>query len=162
MDAVITIREIIPADNVEIASIIRSCLAEFGANKPGTVYFDPTTDHLFELFREPGSIYFIAAEENRLLGGGGIFPSQGLPAGTCELVKLYLLPDSRGMGLGAALMKRCISAAREMGYKSIYLESMPELNKAVGLYEQFGFNHLDAPLGNTGHFGCDIWMMKSL
>jgi putative acetyltransferase len=59
-------------------------------------------------------------------------------------------------------MKRCISAAREMGYKSIYLESMPELNKAVGLYEQFGFTHLDAPLGNTGHFGCDIWMMKSL
>ena len=162
MDAVITIREIIPTDNVEIASIIRSCLAEFGANKPGTVYFDPTTDHLFELFREPGSIYFIAAEENRLLGGGGIFPSQGLPAGTCELVKLYLLPDSRGMGLGAALMKRCISAAREMGYKSIYLESMPELNKAVGLYEQFGFTNLDAPLGNTGHFGCDIWMMKSL
>ncbi len=162
MDAVITIREIIPKDNVEIASIIRSCLAEFGANKPGTVYFDPTTDHLFELFREPGSIYFIAAEENRLLGGGGIFQSKGLPAGTCELVKLYLLPDSRGMGLGAALMKRCISAAREMGYKSIYLESMPELNKAVGLYEQFGFTHLDAPLGNTGHFGCDIWMMKSL
>ena len=162
MDAVITIREIIPSDNFEIASIIRSCLAEFGANKPGTVYFDPTTDHLFELFREPGSIYFIAAEENRLLGGGGIFPSQGLPAGTCELVKLYLLPDSRGMGLGAALMKRCISAAREMGYKSIYLESMPELNKAVGLYEQFGFSQLNAPLGNTGHFGCDIWMMKSL
>ncbi len=162
MDVVIAIREIIPTDNFEIAAIIRSCLAEFGANKPGTVYFDPTTDHLFELFREPGSIYFIAAEENRLLGGGGIFPSQGLPAGTCELVKLYLLPDSRGMGLGAALMKRCISAAREMGYKSIYLESMPELNKAVGLYEQFGFTHLDAPLGNTGHFGCDIWMMKSL
>ena len=162
MDAVITIREIIPTDNLEIASIIRSCLAEFGANKPGTVYFDPTTDHLFELFRGPGSIYFIAAEENRLLGGGGIFPSQGLPAGTCELVKLYLLPDSRGMGLGAALMKRCISAARELGYKSIYLESMPELNKAVGLYEQFGFTQLSAPLGNTGHFGCDIWMMKSL
>jgi putative acetyltransferase len=162
MDAVITIREVIPTDNFEIAFIIRSCLAEFGANKPGTVYFDPTTDHLFELFRKPSSIYFIAAEENRLLGGGGIFPSQGLPAGTCELVKLYLLPNSRGMGLGAALMKRCISAAREMGYKSIYLESMPELNKAVGLYEQFGFTHLDAPLGNTGHFGCDIWMMKSL
>lgn len=162
MESVITIREIIPTDNREIAAIIRTCLAEFGANKPGTVYFDPTTDHLFELFRESGSIYFIAAEENRLLGGGGIFPSQGLPAGTCELVKLYLLPDSRGMGLGAALMKRCISAARELGYQSIYLESMPELNKAVGLYEQFGFTHLDAPLGNTGHFGCDIWMMKSL
>jgi putative acetyltransferase len=162
MDSIITIREILPSDNQEIATIIRSCLAEFGANKPGTVYFDPTTDRLFELFREPGSIYFIAAEENRLLGGGGIFPSKGLPEGTCELVKLYLLPDVRGIGLGAALMKRCISAARTLGYKSIYIESMPELNKAVNMYEKFGFNQLDGPLGNTGHFGCDIWMLKSL
>jgi putative acetyltransferase len=162
MDSIITIREILPTDNQEIATIIRSCLAEFGANKPGTVYFDPTTDQLFELFREPGSIYFIAAEENRLLGGGGIFPSKGLPEGTCELVKLYLLPDVRGIGLGAALMKRCISAARTLGYKSIYIESMPELNKAVNMYEKFGFNQLDGPLGNTGHFGCDIWMLKSL
>ncbi len=162
MDSIITIREILPTDNQEIATIIRSCLAEFGANKPGTVYFDPTTDQLFELFREPGSVYFIAAEENRLLGGGGIFPSKGLPEGTCELVKLYLLPDVRGIGLGAALMKRCISAARTLGYKSIYMESMPELNKAVNMYEKFGFNQLDGPLGNTGHFGCDIWMLKSL
>lgn len=162
MDSIITIREIVPTDNQEIATIIRSCLAEFGANKPGTVYFDPTTDQLFELFREPGSIYFIAAEENRLLGGGGIFPSKGLPKGTCELVKLYLLPDVRGIGLGAALMKRCISAARTLGYKSIYIESMPELNKAVNMYEKFGFNQLDGPLGNTGHYGCDIWMLKSL
>jgi putative acetyltransferase len=162
MDSIITIREIVSTDNQEIAAIIRSCLAEFGANKPGTVYFDPTTDQLFELFREPGSIYFIAAEENRLLGGGGIFPSKGLPEGTCELVKLYLLPDVRGIGLGAALMKRCISAARTLGYKSIYIESMPELNKAVSMYEKFGFVQLDGPLGNTGHFGCDIWMLKSL
>jgi putative acetyltransferase len=59
-------------------------------------------------------------------------------------------------------MKRCISAARELGYKSIYLESMPELNKAVGLYEQLGFTQLTDPHCNTGLFGCDIWMMKSL
>ena len=34
-------------------SIIRRTLAEFGANKPGTVYFDPTTDDLFKLFSAP-------------------------------------------------------------------------------------------------------------
>ena len=162
METIITIREIKPEDNVEIALIIRSCLAEFGANKPGTVYFDPTTDALFELFRAPGSIYFVASENDKLIGGGGIFPSQGLPTGTCELVKLYLVPEARGIGLGAALMKRCISAARELNYNAIYIESMPELNKAVGLYESFGFTHLSGPLGNTGHFGCDIWMLKKL
>ena len=41
-------------------TIIKNTLKEFGANKPGTVYFDPTTDHLFELFSAPDSAYFIA------------------------------------------------------------------------------------------------------
>ena len=117
---------------------------------------------MFELFRAPGSIYFVASENDKLIGGGGIFPSHGLPTGTCELVKLYLVPEARGMGLGAAMMKRCIAAARDLNYNAIYIESMPELNKAVGLYESFGFTHLAGPLGNTGHFGCDIWMLKKL
>jgi putative acetyltransferase len=46
----IYIRPIRKADNVVIAAIIRKILIEFGANKPGTVYFDPTTDNLFQLF----------------------------------------------------------------------------------------------------------------
>ena len=45
MLAEIQIRNIEPTDNVAIAAVIRAALTEFGANKPGTVYFDPTTDH---------------------------------------------------------------------------------------------------------------------
>ena len=44
----LSIRPIQPADNPVIAKIIRDTLAEFGANHPGTVYYDPTTDALFE------------------------------------------------------------------------------------------------------------------
>jgi putative acetyltransferase len=84
----VTIRNIQPGDNAALAVIIRNSLAEFGANKPGTVFFDPTTDALYELFQTPGSVYFIAEEEGKLLGGGGIFPTEGLPAKTCELVKM--------------------------------------------------------------------------
>ncbi len=47
----IDITTIEPNDNPGLAEIIRSALAEFGANKPGTVYYDPTTDALFELFK---------------------------------------------------------------------------------------------------------------
>lgn len=46
----VTIRPIQPSDNTFIAKIIRDTLAEFGANHPGTVYYDPTTDALYELF----------------------------------------------------------------------------------------------------------------
>lgn len=157
------IRPIEAADNPEIARIIRAALTEFGAAKPGTVYFDPTTDHLFELFREPGSAYFVAVDEsNMLLGGAGIYPTPGLPAGCCELVKIYLSPEARGKRLGATLIAKSIETAIGLEYRQIYLETLPELNNAVKLYEQFGFEYLDGPLGASGHFGCNLWMLKNL
>lgn len=162
MSSSINIRPISIEDNSKIAIIIRSCLTEFGANKPGTVYYDKTTDHLFELFQENGAAYFIAEQEGNIVGGGGIFPSPGLPAGTCELVKMYLLPTARGTGIGAILMNKCMSKAKEMGFVSMYIETLPELKKAISVYEKFGFNYLDKPLGDTGHFGCSVWMLKSL
>jgi putative acetyltransferase len=158
----VNIRPISKADNPLIATIIRSCLTEFGANKPGTVYYDKTTDHLFELFQEKGAAYFIAELDGEIMGGGGIFPSQGLPNGTCELVKMYLLPAARGKGIGASLMNKCIDTAKEMGFDSIYIETLPELEKAITVYEKFGFSYLNKPLGDTGHFGCSVWMLKAI
>ncbi len=151
-----------PEDNEALAVIIRSVLAEFGANHPGTVYYDPTTDTLFELFRQPGSIYFVAEQDGKLLGGAGIFPSDGLSGGTCELVKMYLLPEARGLGLGRRMIQKAIDWARDAGYDQVYLESMPELRKALSVYEKFGFHYLKGPMGNTGHTGCSLWMLMKL
>jgi len=150
-------------DNPAIAKIIRQCLEEFGANKPGTVYYDATTDALYELFTEnPLSAYFIARINDKIIGGGGIFPSAALPEDTCELVKMYLLPEARGTGIGAALINLCMDTARSKGFKKMYIETMPELKRAISVYEKFGFEYLEGPLGNTGHFGCGVWMLKSL
>ena len=96
------------------------------------------------------------------MGGGGIFPSNGLPEDTCELVKMYLLPEARGIGLGRMLIQKCLDGARATGFKKIYLETMPELKQALKTYEKFGFQYLDGPMGNTGHFGCDRWMLMEL
>ena len=156
------IRPIEPRDNSAIAVVIRAALAEFGANKPGTVYFDESTDHLFELFRQPGSAYFIAEWQGQVVGGAGIYPTEGLPAGCCELVKMYLTPAARGTGLGRTLISLCLETARDLGFRQVYLETMPELRKAVTVYEKFGFRYLEGPLGNSGHFGCDVWMLKDL
>ena len=80
------IRNIQPGDNLFIATVDRNTLAEFGANKPGTVYYDSTTDALYELFQKQGAAYFIALLNNEIVGGAGIYPTEGLPADTCELV----------------------------------------------------------------------------
>ena len=127
------IRPIKKQDDAEVGHLIKTVLTEFKANKPGTAYYDDSTNHLSTLF-----------------------------VNTCELVKLYLHPTARGKGLGRDLMFKCFDKAKELGYENIYLESMPELNQAVSLYEKIGFNHLGCSLGNSGHFGCDIWMVKKL
>ena len=158
----VTIRPIQPTDNAALALIIRAALKEFGANKPGTVYYDPTTDALFQLFQKKGSAYFVALIDNVIVGGGGIYPSDGLPEGTCELVKMYLAPEARGIGLGRKLIQQSLQAAQKEGYQQVYIESMPELKKALSTYEKFGFKYLDGPLGNTGHFGCELWMLRTL
>ncbi len=162
MNSNIQIRPIEQKDNKDIAKVIRGALEEFGANKPGTVYFDPTTDALFELFNTSGSYYYIATIDNKVVGGAGIFPTENLPKGTCELVKLYLHKDARGTGLGKQLLNTAMQWAKENGYTQVYLESMPELSKAVTIYENVGFQRINQPLGNSGHGGCDIWMVKNL
>ena len=158
----ITIRPIQEQDNAAIAKIIRDSLEEFGAAKPGTVYYDATTDALYQLFQCGGAAYFIAEAKGVLLGGGGIYPTDGLPPGTCELVKMYLKRESRGMGLGKSLIQKSLDAAAANGYTQVYLETMPELKAALKVYEKFGFRYLHQPLGNSGHHGCSLWMLKQL
>ena len=122
----------------------------------------PSTDDLYQLFKKEGSIYYVAEKESLIYGGIGIYPSDGLDEGVCELVKFYLTPDSRGIGLGKKMMQEALKFAKEAGYKKVYIESMPELSNAVNLYEKFGFRFLNEAMGNTGHTGCSIWMLKDL
>jgi putative acetyltransferase len=159
----VTLRNIKKEDNEELARIIRSSLVEFGIPKIGTAYSDPETDRLFELFKEePASCYFVAEEDGTLIGGCGVYPTPGLPAGYAELVKLYLTNATRGRGIGKLMMDKCYEAAKAMGYTHLYLESLPQFAKAVSIYEKVGFKFLTGALGNSGHFACNIWMVKKL
>ncbi len=158
----IIIRNIQKADNPFLSKIIKSTLKEFGANHPGTVYFDASTDNLYELFQTEGSQYYVALLHDEIVGGGGIYPTEGLSYDTCELVKMYLSPQARGTGLGRALIEKCIQQAKEKGFTRIYLETMPELKQALNIYAKFGFTYLDGPMGNSGHTGCSLWMLKEL
>ncbi|RZL53160.1 MAG: GNAT family N-acetyltransferase [Pedobacter sp.] len=158
----IQIRKIEEEDNRELAELIRVIFREFKIDKPGTVYTDPTTDHLYDVFKVDGSVYWLAEEDGVLLGGCGIYPTEGLPDGCVELVKFYLSAAARGKGIGKALMQKSIESAQHYGYNEVYLESFPELSTAIGMYEKAGFKKLEAPLGNSGHFACNVWMLLVL
>lgn len=158
----INIRPIQESDNPELSKIIKAVFEEFDAPKEGTVYVDPTTDDLFSLFKEKRSACFVGEIDGQVMGACGIFPTSGLDKDYCELVKFYLRKEARGLGLGKQLMEQCEIAAIELKYQKIYLESFPEFGKAVGMYQKAGYKSIDHALGNTGHFGCSIFMIKSI
>lgn len=157
-----TIRTIEQRDNSALAKIIRDIFIEFDAPKVGTVYDDPNTDRLYEVFQHPKSTYYLAEENGEVLGGCGLYPTEGLPEGCAELVKFYLSPAARGKGLGRMVMEKAIAAAPGLGYKQIYLETFGQLATAVGMYEKAGFRKLAQPMGNSGHYNTTLWMIMDV
>ena len=156
------IRKIAAEDNAAMAAIIRNSLTEFNAAKPGTVYFDETKDRLSDLFQQKKDAYFVIEEDGEIAGGAGIFPTKGLDENTCELVKMYISRKFRRNGYGQTLLEKCIEEAKKEGYEKMYLESMPELKNALSMYEKNGFRYISGSLGDSGHSGCEIWMIKDL
>lgn len=149
-------------DNKLLAQIIRKVFIEHNAPQHGTVYSDPTTDNLFELFKTPKSILWIAEFEQKPVGCCGIFPTKGLPSACVELVKFYLAKEHRGKGVGKELILKSIQSAKDFGYSNLYLESLDHFATAIGIYNKLGFKKINKPLCDSVHSTCDIWMEMSL
>lgn len=149
-------------DNPHLAKMIRGVIEEFDAPRTGTVYSDASTDALYELFQEPNSILWVAEYNGNAIGCCGIFPTEGLDNGYCELVKFYISDKARGKGIGKELMLKSIDSARNMNYSHVYLESLPHFSKAIAMYEESDFKIVDKQLGNSGHSSCNVWMVKTL
>lgn len=138
-----------------MAAIIRDVMASFGATGPGYSSSDPEVDAMSAAYDGARAAYFVLEDDGIVVGCGGIAPLEGAGPDTCELRKMYLLPVARGRGLGRAMLQRCLDAARGRGYRRCYLETLAAMQAARELYEKAGFRKLSAPLGSTGHSGCN-------
>lgn len=156
------LRPITAADAAVMAAVIRRVMPEFGACGPGFALNDPEVDHLDVAYSAPRSAYFVLETGGRVVGGAGIAPLTGAAASTCELRKMYFLPEARGFGQGRRLLEHCLQAARESGYTRCYLETLTGMEAAMHLYSRAGFKALPAPLGATGHFACDRYYALDL
>ena len=104
---------------------------------------------------------------------GGLFLARlpdGTPCGcvalrrfdreSCELKRLYVSPQGRGLGLGRALMETAITRARELDYRQVKLDSVPEMTTALGLYRRLGFRPIPpfgtSPVTELVFFGLDL------
>jgi putative acetyltransferase len=161
-DVTFQIRPIRPQDDAAIADIIRTVMPEFGATGCGFAINDPEVDWMSRAYSAPRCAYFVVEQDGVVVGGGGIAPLEGGDGMTCELRKMYFLPQARGQGAGAAMMERCLQAARDAAFTRCYLETLGGMDAAMKLYERSGFRRIDAPLGDTGHGGCNTFYARPL
>lgn len=157
----IEIRPVRPEDIKGVESLIKTVMPEYGASGPGFAIHDPEVLNMFEAYDKPGHAYFVVTDGKEIFGGGGIAPLAG-EEGVCELRKMYFKKVIRGQGLGQKLMDICLEMAKQMGYQKCYLETLFSMKEAQKLYLRNGFGPLSKPLGNTGHFSCDSFYIKSL
>ena len=157
-----SIRPIRAEDDPRMASIIRTVMPEFGATGCGFAISDPEVDWMSRAYAAPRSAYFVVERDGVVVGGGGVAPLDGGPEDTCELRKMYFLPEARGLGAGAAMMARCLGAARGFGFARCYLETLTGMDAAMKLYERSGFRRIAGPMGATGHGGCNTFYLLPL
>lgn len=162
MNSPILIRPVEPRDDADLARLIRRVMPEFGADGPGFAIHDPEVDRMHAAYAGEGAAYFVLELDGRVAGGAGVAPLRGADADVCELQKMYFLPEARGRGLGERMIRLCLDRARELGYRTCYLETLSGMDAAQRLYARVGFRPICGPLGATGHHGCDKWFIMNL
>ncbi|WP_274476482.1 GNAT family N-acetyltransferase [Mangrovimonas aestuarii] len=158
----IVIREIKPEDNAQIEAIIKAVFHELELPLQGTAYTDPETSSMYESYKGDNEVYFVIEKDGELFGGAGVKSLKNHNGSVCELQKMYFSTSYRNRGYGKLLFEHCLKAAKNMGYGKCYLETASQLKAAIHVYESFGFKRLKEPMGETGHFACGIWMIKTL
>ena len=156
------LREITTKDNAQIAKVIRDVLIEMGAPKVGTAYEDKALEDMTNAYNKTTSAYYVLESNGKIIGGAGIAKLDNYEGNICEFQKMYFLAEARGLGLGSKMIAVCLKKAKELGYEKCYLETMPYMNAARALYKKNGFISLDKPVGDTGHYSCNVWMIKTL
>ncbi len=141
-----------------MARIVRAVAAEHGVDPEGAAP-DPELASLARAYAAPGARFFVCERDGVVVGGCGFAPLR--EGAGCELRKMYLLPEARGLGLGARLLARCLAAARDAGYTHCWLQTTASMRRARALYAEAGFATVAPPDGEPPS-RCEIWLRKAI
>ena len=78
----------------------------------------------------------------------GCIALRRLDAQRAEMKRLYVRPEFRGRQIGRALVDWILSEARAAGYREIVCDTMPVMQTALEMYDQLGFERIDAYSGS--------------
>jgi putative acetyltransferase len=133
--------DVSPADERDLAEI-RRLLAAYASSLGFSLEFQDFDRELAELpgaYAPPRGALLVARVDGAAAGCVALRP---LDSGACELKRLYVASEHRGLGLGGLLAATVISEARRLGYRRMRLDTTPGMEPAQALYERLGFRDI--------------------
>jgi putative acetyltransferase len=107
--------------------------------------FDKELENPLLKYGSPNGALYVAYAINEPIGCVAL---QQLPNNTCEMKRLYVVPQYRKHKIGQALVHKIITKAKELAYATMKLDTLTSLQPAIQLYENVGFEHVTAYYNN--------------
>jgi len=114
---------------------------------------EPADRALYSNYQRSRAMYFVAVRRGEVVGGAGIAPFAGIDPLTCELQRLVVSTGARRRGVGEALLRHCLAAAKQFLYVRCCFETRVRGQVARRFYARHGFRELPA----HGH-----WIVRPL
>ncbi|SDF03289.1 GNAT family N-acetyltransferase [Sporolituus thermophilus] len=127
------------AQSAEDLGYVRDLLVEYASSRDYETCFVRFEQELAELpgvYAPPDGRLLLAMSDGQ---AAGCVALKKAAAQACEMKRLYVRPGFRGRGIGRALAEEAVRQAKEIGYASMRLETLPVMREALALYQAMGF-----------------------
>ncbi len=135
---------IIQATTPEDVQTTRELFREYSTWLAVDLCFQNFEKELAELpgsYAPPRGRLLLALEDNQIAGCVGL---RAIGNDSCEMKRLYVKPEFRDAGLGRLLLDRIVTEARDIGYATMRLDTLPgKMDRAIAMYRRLGFREID-------------------
>ncbi|MEP6742999.1 MAG: GNAT family N-acetyltransferase [bacterium] len=135
--------KLVQAQSPEEIGSARELFEEYAAWLGINLCFQNFDKELRELpgdYAPPRGRLFLAVNDDEVMGCVAL---RKIGDGVCEMKRLYLRPEFRGMGLGRTLAETIIESGREIGYRCMRLDTLPgKMDQAIAMYRSLGFQEI--------------------
>lgn len=133
---------IVTVETNEEFEMIRELLVEYADSLGFDLDFQNFNKELTDLpgeYTSPRGCILLAEHKGQSAGCIALRP---LSDQICEMKRLYVRPQFRGIGIGRALAEAIIEKARKIGYTCMRLDTVPSMKAARALYMSLGFEEI--------------------